>query len=513
MSFPKIENPTNLRSMSPITLLLFTAVPALPILAGCVARFLPPLFAGRMSRSATVLSMFMAVSGTILPGLHGQVANDWLRLDALAMVMSLLVAFLGTAILRFSQNYLAGDPHQARFFSWMSLTLGTVLTLVIANHLLLFLTAWIAMSLCLHRLLLHRPVRRGAIFSARKKFVFSRIGDACLLAAAVILHTNHGTWRIDEIAASVGLGNDGGLPAAGYLLAFCAVLKSAQFPFHSWLPDTMETPTPVSALMHAGIVNAGGFLILRFAPVFTQAPGALHMLVIFGAITAGFGAIVMLAQPGVKRALAYSTIAQMGFMMLQCGLGAWPLALLHLVAHSLYKANSFLTAGSTIGSVPRTAIPLKTSSLISGLLLGALLVTVLSTFGHLFAPHAGSPIFTGILALALAYGLARAFSTKGDRLSAVRAVAVVSGIALANVILHTGASLIVIEAATPPTPLVLTVFVAFLFIGLFLFQALLWRANAHPLGKRLYVHALNGFYIGTFANKLLNRLWPDRTNA
>lgn len=247
--------------------LLITAVPLLPLIAGLGCR-------GRSPESAGRLAVTAAGASTILAGLLVAAAPAAgpmpFKLDALSSVMVLLVSFIGTVVLRFSRNYLAGDPAQARFFSWMSLTLASVLTLVLSNHLLVLLGAWVATSLCLHRLLLHHPGRAGAVFSARKKFVFSRLGDLCLLAAAVLLFRTHGSWNMDEIFASVAAGHTSGLPAAGFLLALCAALKSAQFPFHSWLPDTMETPTPVSAFMHAGIINAGGFLIVRFSPLFSH---------------------------------------------------------------------------------------------------------------------------------------------------------------------------------------------------------------------------------------------------
>ncbi len=141
----------------------------------------------------------------------------------------------------------------------------------------------------------------------------------------------------------------------GTLFVIGAMTKSAQIPFHSWLPDTMETPTPVSALMHAGIINAGGFLIIRLSPLVSQSHVALDLLAIVGAATAILGAVVMLTQTSIKRTLAYSTIAQMGFMMLQCGLGAFSAALLHIIAHSLYKAHAFLSSGSVLESAARMA--------------------------------------------------------------------------------------------------------------------------------------------------------------
>jgi NAD(P)H-quinone oxidoreductase subunit 5 len=410
--------------------------------------------------------------------------------------MVLLVGFLGLTVIRFSRRYLMGDPHQARFFSWMSLAYASVLTLVLSGNLLLILAAWICSSLSLHRLLLHYPDRSGAIFSARKKFVVSRLGDLLLAGALVLVYNDYGTWELDALFAAAKAGDTAGLPLIGALLAGCAALKSAQFPFHSWLPDTMETPTPVSAFMHAGIINAGGFLI---------------GLALLGTITAGFGAIVMLTQPSVKRALAYSTIAQMGFMILQCGLGAFGLALLHIVAHSLYKAHAFLHAGSTIGAVPRAAIPLATPALALGLLGGGLLVAGGMTVLHIVAPdlqlHLG--VFALVLALALAYGLARCWCAGGGLRTFVRGAGIAAFIALLSISLHAGAGALFsdLPSVKPSTPLV--GFAAVVFIALFFFQALLWRAGHYKLGRRLYVHALNGFYVGTYANRLLGLLWPS----
>lgn len=434
----------------------------------------------------------------------------FVRFDTLAVTMAVLVTFLGAIVLRFAARYLEGDPKRTRFLVWMSLTLLAVITLVISNHLLLLLAAWTATSLCLHRLLLHYPDRVGAVFAARKKFFFSRLAELSLLAAAIMLYAGHSTWRIDEVVASINGGNHAGLPAAAFLLAFCAMLKSAQFPFHSWLPDTMDTPTPVSALMHAGIINAGGFLVLRLAPVFTATPSAMHLLAVVGTLTAVFGAIVMLAQPGVKRALAFSTIAQMGFMMVQVGLGAWGLALLHLVAHSMYKAHAFLQAGSTIGAAPRAAIPLATGALALATLVGTTLVVALSTALHFLLPTSvETPIaFLAITALALAYGIARA--TSGNPSSLPRALAAALGIASVALALHFVAGQLLLTPVAPPVPGWLGVFVLAAFVTLFFFQALLWRASAHPIGRRLYVHALSGFYVGTLANRALNRLWPSQ---
>ena len=507
--------------MSRYLSVVLLGLPTLPLAAGIAARVLGPRPAGRLTTLAAAAATLLAAVAVALLIAHGPQTVRWaplgesaaiagaLRLDAVSAMMGLLVAFLGAVALGFSRNYLAGEPGQSRFFSWMSLTLAAVLTLVLSGQLLLLLAAWVATSLCLHRLLLFYPERAGAAFAARKKFVFSRMGDACLLAAALVLHSSHGTFDLEAIFADLARGDTGGVALAAVLLAGCAMLKSAQFPFHSWLPDTMETPTPVSAFMHAGIVNAGGFLIIRLAPIFVGAPLASGLLALTGAFTAAFGAIVMLAQPSVKRALAYSTIAQMGFMVLQCGLGAYALALLHIAAHSLYKAHTFLNSGSTIGAVPRAAVPLRTPALTVGVLAGSLMVGLGATTLHALAPaamvHPG--VFGVVLALALAYGIARAWSAGGAR-TAARAFVGAATIAALSLSLHAGASALYSRLpATQPAPAVLGA-VGAVFMGLFLFQALLWRANLHPAGRRFYVHALNGFYVGILFNRLLGRLWP-----
>lgn len=493
--------------MQDLTAILTPLVPLLPLVAGLACRGRSPQAAGRLAVYAAGASAIVAAVAVIS---GGQLGTSLFKLDVVSSVMILLVTFLGTVVLRFSRHYLAGDRAQALFFSWMSLTLASVLTVVLSGNLLILLTAWVSTSLCLHRLLLHHPERAGAVFSARKKFVFSRMGDVCLLTASLLLYRAYGSWNFDDIFASIAAGNTDGLPVIGFLLAACAALKSAQFPFHSWLPDTMETPTPTSAFMHAGIINAGGFLIIRFSPLFTHASGALNLLVVIGTVTAAFGAVVMLAQPGVKRALAYSTIAQMGFMLLQCGLGAFTLALMHIVAHSLYKAHAFLTAGSTVGAVPRAAIPLKTPALTLGVLLGGLIATGGATALHLIAPATPvqPAVFVVVLALALAYGIARAWSAGGGAAMVLRPLGGAVLICVVTYALHAGSGYLLPRTAVPTTPGLLIGFVTAVFVALFLFQALLWRASRHPLGRRLYVHAMNGFYLGTIANRLLGHLWP-----
>jgi NAD(P)H-quinone oxidoreductase subunit 5 len=494
---------------------LLPAVPLLPLLAGLLCFRCSPREASLLSvvASAGSLVVSLALGGALVAGgtpsvplLPGAAEPLSLRMDVVAGVMALLVSFLGLTVLAFSKQYLAGDPRQPRFHAWMCLTLAAVLALVLSGNLLLVWVAWVAMSLCLHQLLLHFPGRPGAVFSARKKFVVSRLGDACLLAAVILVYRRFGTCELEAVFRAIGSGRAGDLTPIGSLLVACACLKSAQFPFHSWLPDTMETPTPVSAFMHAGIINAGGFLLVRLAPVFERDPGPLRVLAVVGSLTAAFAAVVMLAQPTVKRALAFSTIAQMGFMMLQCGLGAFGAALVHIVAHSLYKAHAFLHAGSGIGAGPRTAVPLRTAGLLTG---GIVAVTLVGGGFALLPEHAHPPVLLALpLGLALAYGVARLWSGAGVRQACVHGIPVAAGIAAIAFALH-AVSLRLPNGSLPnPVPTAVGAVVCAVFIGLFLFQVLLWRFRDLPFGRRLHVHALNGFYVATYANRALSRLWP-----
>ena len=214
------------------------------------------------------------------------------HVDAVAVVMMTLISFIGVIIARYSMRYLLGDPGQGRFFRWMSFTLGATLLLVMSCNLVMFTAAWMLTSFGLHQLLTHYPERSWAVWAARKKFLISRLGDAMLIAALILTYRCFGTTEYTEIFAAADAIHKGAASGSwstawiGILFVLGAMTKSAQFPFHSWLPDTMETPTPVSALMHAGVINAGGFLVIRLSPLVSLSPIALDLLAVIGAITA-----------------------------------------------------------------------------------------------------------------------------------------------------------------------------------------------------------------------------------
>lgn len=326
-----------------------------------------PARSPRRAELFALLAVAAALLTACLTALHGSAtgpllgAGGWglaARTDPVSATMLLLVSFVGWVVLRYSATYLDGEARHGAFTGWMSAALAAVMLLVIAGNLLQLLLAWVAISFCLHRLLLFRAERVAARRAARKKAVTATLGGLAMLGAVVLLGSAFGTGDIATIlsAARAGAAPPGAVWAA-VLLAVAALLKSAQFPTQGWLTEVMEAPTPVSALLHAGIVNAGGFLLVRFADLLLLAPLLLAALVTIGGLTAIVGALVMLTQSVVKTSLAWSTVSQMGFMVMQCGLALFPLALLHIVAHSLYKAHAFLAAGETVERVAAARRP------------------------------------------------------------------------------------------------------------------------------------------------------------
>lgn len=449
------------------------------------------------------------------------------HVDSVAVVMMALISFIGMIVARYSTRYLLGDPQQGRFFRWMSFTLGATILLVMSCNLVLFTTAWMLTSFGLHQLLLYYPDRPWAIWAARKKFLISRLGDAMLIAAMVLTYRCFGTTEYTEIFAAADKIHNGttagNLSTAliGVLFVLGAITKSAQFPFHSWLPDTMETPTPVSALMHAGVINAGGFLVIRLSPIVSLSPIALELLALIGAVTAIVGSVVMLTQTSIKRSLAYSTIAQMGFMMLQCGLGAFSAALLHIVAHSAYKAHSFLSSGSVLDNAARMKVPTMPvskggrSALALVAAIGIATAIVGGTFrvvGIDIITKPGGIVLGFILTLALVQLLWNALATGVVGLS-LRSIANALLVTMAYSVAYLVIDKLVASAtshyAAVPSALdiVILSIVALGFVGLFTLQGLSEALARQRWVRALYVHALHGFYIDVPARRLTARIY------
>ena len=445
-------------------------------------------------------------------------------IDRVAIVMLNLISFIGLVISRYSLRYLDGEATQGRFLRWISFTLGAVMLMVISRNLVMFTAAWMLTSFGLHQLLTHYPDRSWAIWAARKKFLVSRLGDLMLLSALGLTFWQFGSSEYTDLFAVM---NDSTTESSllvtliGVFLALGALSKSAQFPFHTWLPDTMETPTPVSALMHAGIINAGGFLVIRLSPLISHSPPALDLLALVGGFTALFGSVVMLTQTSVKRSLAYSTIAQMGFMMLQCGLGAYSAAMLHIVAHSLYKAYSFLSCGSVLESAAR----LRTDSGPSPSLLrrlAVLPVAIVVAIGLCAAPvwlmqidqqtKSGAAVLGIVLHIALIQMLWNSFSSGSFRL-AVRSLCAgalvtfcyyAAFLVMNNILAET-----VPHLTMPPSSMDRIVFwlVTMGFGFICVLQSIFIPLTHRPFVRTLYVHAMNGLYLDIPARRLTARFW------
>ena len=279
------------------------------------------------------------------------------HIDRLAAVMMVLISAVGTIIYTYSVGYMYQEPHERRYFALIGIAIGVLLCMVSSANLMMLFLFWQILSYLLY-LLIHNHSHPATSASAFRTFTLLRTGDIAFLAGTALAYALYGTLEFPELftAAAQSTATITLLPgveisgATGVtLLLFAgAMSKSAQFPFHIWLPRYLYAPTPVTALLHAGIINAGGFLINRLAPLFGLSPTTLHVAFVIGTLTAVLGASMMLAQNDIKNMLGFSTIGQMGYMIMECGLGAFALAVFHLIAHGLFKATVFLNSGDVI---------------------------------------------------------------------------------------------------------------------------------------------------------------------
>ncbi|MEE9199477.1 MAG: NADH-quinone oxidoreductase subunit L [Dehalococcoidia bacterium] len=278
-----------------------------------------------------------------------------MTVDPLSVLMMGIVTFVALGVQVYSLGYMRGDPRFGWYFAVHSLFAAAMLGLVLANNLLLLYVSWELVGICSYLLIGFWYERRSAAEAAKKAFVTTRIGDVGFLIAILVLFKSvePNTFDIPTIFAAVRDGQigDGTLTLVAVLVFLGAMGKSAQVPFHVWLPDAMEGPSPVSALIHAAtMVAAGIYLVARMFPLFEVAPGAMELVVIVGLVTAIVGASMGLVMTDLKRVLAYSTISQLGFMMLALGAGGLSAGMFHLTTHAFFKALLFLGAGSILHS-------------------------------------------------------------------------------------------------------------------------------------------------------------------
>ncbi len=276
------------------------------------------------------------------------------QVDQLSAVMLLVVSGVGLLIFIYSKGYMHGDSGYYRFFAYMSLFAFSMLMLVLAGNYLLLYFGWEAVGLCSYYLIGYYYHKPEAAAAGKKAFIVNRVGDFGFGLGVMLIFVTFGTLDYVGVFEQVAAGTAGQAALIGIalLLFMGAMGKSAQFPLHVWLPDAMEGPTPVSALIHAAtMVTAGVYLVARSSVIFASAPSAMLVVGAIGTFTAIFAAVIGICQKDIKKVLAYSTISQLGYMFMALGVGAWAIAIFHLMTHAFFKALLFLGAGSVIHSV------------------------------------------------------------------------------------------------------------------------------------------------------------------
>ncbi len=276
-------------------------------------------------------------------------ASVSILIDPLSTIMLLVVAGVGFFIHVYAIGYMHGDPGYPRFFAYLNLFMVCMFTLVMADNFLLMFVGWEGVGLCSYLLIGFWYEKRSASDAGKKAFVVNRIGDAGFLLGMFMIWTLTGSLGYKEVfQAAPGL-SAAAATSIGLLLFIGAAGKSAQIPLYVWLPDAMEGPTPVSALIHAAtMVTAGVYMVARTSPIYVVGPAALEVVAIVGGLTAIFAASIGLVQNDIKRVLAYSTVSQLGFMFIACGVGAFAVGIFHLMTHAFFKGLLFLCSGSVI---------------------------------------------------------------------------------------------------------------------------------------------------------------------
>ena len=443
--------------------------------------------------------------------------------NGMTLTLATLVSFVIVMIAQYSVQYLDGDPQQARFARLLAFTAGFFLLVVIAGNIGLFTLGIIATGFSLHRLLMFYSDRPRAIMAAHKKSIFSRTAaDLCLISATILIGHATGSLQFDNIARFAA--RSGSLPVslqiAAWLIVLTVVLKSAHFPFHGWLIQVMEAPTPVSALMHAGVVYSGAIIALRTSPLLVRDPTALLALGVVGLVTVVIASLVMTTQTAIKSMLAWSTVAQLGFMSLELGLGLFALALLHLVGHSLYKAHAFLSSGSITDQLRQVPMGGKTSPSLSSWLAAVALGVIISAGGAwLFGEHAGrDPAWIAlviIVAMAISQIMVKGFQfdTLTDRLMAVVVACVMGMVYLLMHSLFVWAFAQDMAARTGSGTGVYLVLVGLTAVSFLLLSWIQGPGRSRlprSVQFAMFTHLYNGLYADFWVEQFSHRFWSEK---
>jgi NADH-quinone oxidoreductase subunit L len=322
------------------------------IFIGLVLSSIVAFFKLSYFESKTLVFEFRWVDFGKIPFLGNMGINLGIQLDNVSAIMQLTVYIVSFVVHLFSIKYMEGDPRYSRYFSYLGLFTFSMMGIVLTHNFLMMYVFWELVGLSSYLLIGFWFEKKSASDAAKKAFIVNRIGDIGFFLGILILYTNYHTFTFSEIFNQISQGNlpfnsGAWLTAAGILIFCGAIGKSAQFPLHVWLPDAMEGPTPVSALIHAAtMVAAGVYLVARIFVMLTA--DAMLVIASIGAITAFISATIAITQTDIKRVLAYSTVSQLGYMIMSLGVGAYFFAFLHLITHAFFKAGLFLGSGSVI---------------------------------------------------------------------------------------------------------------------------------------------------------------------
>ncbi len=339
-------------------------IPWVPLLSAVTLAFVrdertfPRLSTGLtfLAFALNLLALFTTEGGTHAVGVLA------FYTDNLGLLLSAYILLVSLVVHKYSEKYMADEEGYRRFYILLDLMTASLVLLVLAANLLLLLLCWHLTGLLLYLLLNQNHKRAAAQRYANLAFFTQRLADLPLFLAVYLLFKAFGTLSLPEISAIALTSSAPVFPTVTLLVTLSAILKSAQFLFHHWIVYTMEGPTPLSALMHAGIVNAGAFLVNRFAPLYVHDTLGLTIAFIVGSVTAVMGSVLMLMQSDVKKSLGYSTVGQMGYMVMELGVGALALAVYHMMTHGIFKATLFLYSGNAIHSarqdpnIPKDAV-------------------------------------------------------------------------------------------------------------------------------------------------------------
>lgn len=496
--------------------ILLSLVPAILVLGALASGRQTSARAWRTARTATLaglcLSALLLALGLAqrLPAVIGV----W-QATPLQLIMLLLANFIAFVVVRYSATYLQGEPRQQRFVTLVQTVFAAVSVAVLSDFLPMFLAAWLGISLAMHQLLMFYPDRPRAALAAHKKFLFARAAELCALGAFLLLYLHHDSARISVIVgayAAPGGSLSVGEKAAACLLALAALIKCAQLPLHGWLIQVVEAPTPVSAALHGGVINLGGYLLLLFSPLLLQSTPARALILIVAGLGSVLAALVMMTRISIKVRLAWSTSAQMGLMLVEIALGLVELALLHLLAHSCYKAYAFLSSGEAVqedllrrqapGRRPTPAQWLAAGAT-SGALVAGLAVVVRAGFdSSAFAVVSPWVLLTLALTALLAERRGPLASGDGAGFLGLAALVMLAYFGLKSLFA------VLLPPAEHTAPLWADLWMSTLFVLLFAGYGL----QRHGLHLR-WVQTLNlycyaGFYLDEWVTRSTLRLWP-----